>query len=712
MKFELERLMRMLLPSSLLTALLLAGCGSSAVGPTSSTAAFRKLLNNSSSVLELPAGRYVFDETLVLTNGNITLRAAPGAEVVFDGGVLLEGWEPSGISNVWKTSIAKVPDIGNMPRTLYYGETRLQRARGKGFIPLEEYESWTKPNTDTIEFSPGALRNYDDLKSAEIVVRTSAAWALNILPLLSVDETAGIAKTAPCNYSLGRIRHRPPPSDSMWVENVLAELDEPGEWVVHPHEGVLYYWPVDGDCPHDVIMPMVSEIIRVANSNVHFDGITFMHGDRVPPPDDIQGAGLQHGWDSYDVPNAMLRFRNAENGSVKNCRFAASGDNAIRLDLHAQNIQIENSLFENLGGAAVVFAGYGLGLKDENKNNVFANNHVHHVCQLKQDRPAVFIWQSGSNRIANNLIHDVPYVGVSVSCRAAITGAGEGWKSRRDEELTGSLDPSRSYEGWLTRERFWHGRDNVIESNELFLVMQFMDDGNAIYVSGTAGGNVVRRNYIHDTWTPNLGAAIRCDDDQHEARVEENLIVNNAGRACGIVNKGKNDIINNICVNLYQTAKHHFGMLAFLAYKPDGSRVERNLLVCSDPESILPLVAGKTRPHEGSEQIDLSLSTVRNNLCWAPTDSSWGSGIAGFQVADPRLQKDFTFAPGSPATEAGILPVSPEGKGVDRSRWEPSLADRSRIAEDAALTRARQEGETVRKENAVGAAVIDFGADG
>jgi len=692
--------------------------------------------------VELRGGRYAFYETLVFgledsaaDGQTITYKAATGEQPVLSGGTVLSGWRRTEMpGNIW---VADFPAGAKNILTLYSGEVRLPRARGKSFTPTKAYArtEMSGPVTDTIEFPPEALRNYSDLKWAEVVVRTSAAWAMNILPLLSVDEVSGIAKTAPCNYSLGRIVSSPPTPDDMWVENVLAELDSPGEWVSHPDEGKVYYWPLNDREPSDVIFPMVTEIVRVEGridyegptdtpvKGLRFEGLSFMHADRMPTPGNIKGNGLQHGWDYFDSPNAMLRFRGAENCEVKNCRFAAGGDNGIRLDLHAQNITIENSLFYHLGGAAAVFSGYGLGTKDTNKNNVFVNNHAHHVSELKKDRPALFIQQSGGNRIANNLIHDVPYVAISVSCRAAIApGTGEGHLSRRGNEIIGEYSRIADYEGWLSRERFWHGRDNLVVSNEIFSAVETIADGNPIYISGTAGGNIIQFNYVHDCWSYNVNAAIRCDDDQHETLIEGNLISDVAGSASAIVIKGNNDVINNICVNIYRNDEdYHVGMLAVRSYKPDGCRIERNLFYCPDPARIVSVVAGRTRPQIGNEQIELKNSQVKNNLYWAPSDPSWakdylkGAKLDGSEegslIADPLLEDDFSFKPGSPALELGIIPVTAAGKGVDRSVWLDNLAVLSRSASDEALGRAREKGILVKNSVQSGAAGINSEAD-
>lgn len=615
-------------------------------------------------VVYLRGGVYHLSQTLVFGPED---SAAPGYSVtwssyaeetpVISGGIQLENWERTSLQKgrIWVTNL---PQNAPLNRTLYKGSGRLPRARGKGFIPAKQYPSWNMPHTDTIEFPASALKDYADLSGAEIVARTSAAWSVHILPLLAVDELRQTATTAPGIYSLGRIRHRPSPPDAMWVENVLDELDEPGEWTVHHAEGKLYYYPQETERPEGIILPVLTELIRIEGINdtagdkdtpvsgLHFSGLTFMHADRLPAPADLNAQSLQHGWDFFDTPNAMLRFRGAQDCVVVDCHFTAGGGNAIRLDLYAKGIKIERNLFNHLGGAAAVFAGYGPGLKDVNADNTFSANHVHHVSELNWDRPALMIWQSGSNTIAGNLFHNLPYVGISISCRVDLYGKGEGWGTRRDHEITGETRLRgrifRSYEGWKLRERFLHARNNRVEGNELFAVMDVMDDGNAIYISGAGSGNIVRRNYVHNNWT-RMDAAIRCDDDQHETLVEENIIFNNSSGGNAITIKGHNDVINNFLINTWQMPEQkHYGLLTYATFHPDGSTIERNIFYSPEPDWIRPVLAGQGRVLDAQglqreEPIDLSRSNIRNNLFWSPKRPSVqplpsGGGMDGWKM--------------------------------------------------------------------------------
>ena len=69
----------------------------------------------------------------------------------------------------------------------------------------------------------------------------------------------------------------------------------------------------------------------------------------------------------------MLRFRGAQDCEVTECRFTNSGGSAIRLDLHAQNININNNMIDFVGHMGILLCGYGPGTKDVNKNNSITN---------------------------------------------------------------------------------------------------------------------------------------------------------------------------------------------------------------------------------------------------------------------------------------------------------------------------------------------------
>lgn len=63
-----------------------------------------------------------------------------------------------------------------------------------------------------------------------------------------------------------------------YVENVLEELDSPGEWYYDPMGKKLYFWPnsTDGTAGKEIVAPLLSAIVRVEGAkNVSFSGFTF-----------------------------------------------------------------------------------------------------------------------------------------------------------------------------------------------------------------------------------------------------------------------------------------------------------------------------------------------------------------------------------------------------------------------------------------------------
>jgi len=173
------------------------------------------------------------------------------------------------------------------------------------------------------------------------------------------------------------------------------------------------------------VAPVLSELIRVEGQidieaeqdipvrNLQFHGLTFMHGERYQVHEN--DAGLQHDWDMFDKGNALVRFRGTEACAIRSCRFLHSGSGAIRVDLHGQKNELSSNVIEYMGGGGILLCGYGPGTKDVNKHNLVINNHIHHVGRIYSHAPPIMIWQSGNNRIANNLIHNTPYTGIIVS---------------------------------------------------------------------------------------------------------------------------------------------------------------------------------------------------------------------------------------------------------------------------------------------------------
>jgi len=418
--------------------------------------------------------------------------------------------------------------------------------------------------------------------------------------------------------------------------------------------------------------------------------LTFSHGDRFPWHG-RSGWGLQHDWERFDSPTAMVRLRGAEDCRIQDCHFTTAGSSGLRLDLHCQNNRIVGNHLEHLGGVAILLAGYGPGTTDVNRRNEVTDNLVHHVGELYWGSPAIFVWQSGENKIANNLIHHVPYSGICVTGRIVWdpNGLGECSRTVRWREV-GGLEGLRRLRAagfpWARRQRFLHSRKNLVLRNEIHHAVQVTGDGNCIYVSGAGAGNAVVENYCHDTNSPGATSIIRCDDDQHETLVKRNIIFHcYGGRAEGLISKGRNDLVENLVVDL-RTGEgcRHRGYLT-LPYDPvDGSIIQRNVFYsCQKGQR----VCWEGRARRGGRPPLLRRTKADYNLYYCTEDPAWGArhiaqqrkfGIELHSLsADPLFRDlakpDFTFQPGSPALRLGIeQPVSLDQVGPRppyRRRW-------------------------------------------
>jgi hypothetical protein len=132
------------------------------------------------------------------------------------------------------------------------------------------------------------------------------------------------------------------------------------------------------------------------------------------------------------------------------------------------------------------------------------NNYIH-ACGLDY-HGGVGIWvgMAEGTTVAHNLLHDLPYTGISV-----------GW--RWDAKPTSC-------------------KQHRIEFNHIYDVMKMLADGGGIYTLGFQPGTVLRGNLIHDvrrspfaTGAANNGMFI--DEGSKGFRIEGNTIYNTSGEA-------------------------------------------------------------------------------------------------------------------------------------------------------------------------------------
>jgi hypothetical protein len=676
-------------------------------------------------VILIRGGAYHLDKTVVLSledsapEGGTIMYAAYGSEApVFTSALPIGNWKKLETRSPLLPEIAQdkvwtadVPDALSNVLTLYHGCRRMRRAWSRPFAPRASVDKKVLP-PDRMAFPPGAMKNWPDLTNGELRIIPTADYEMCLLPLAGVDEEAGLARTTvPASRAMGRVKFM---NESVWVENILEVLDEPGEWVFNSAERKLYLWPTGDEPSGGIVAPRLTELIRVEGGidytgpidkpvkGLMFRGLTFTCGERRPWHGATKGQ-LQHKWEHFDSPTALVRFRGAQGCVVESCRFIDTSGTGLRLDLTCLDNRIINNEVARTGGVGILLAGYGPGTKDVNKRNEVSNNWVHDVGQIYWASPAIMVWQSGENRVINNLIHNTPYSGIVVSGRTGWTSATEDTFRAHEVDLPAydSL-PSASRgsssvhrEWWAAREEYMHGRRNFVAYNDIHSVMEVMGDGNAIYISGTGKENHIYRNYIHHVDGDGTASGIRCDNDQYETIIEANILYRIRSAQSGISTTEMNHIIDNIIVDVIPSRRpitkpnivHGYIAIPNPTWPFEGARIKHNI-IWSPRADYWPIIEHRSFSTGAGDR--LKDTHTDYNLYWCPKDPQWGQrhideqkgyGVEMHSIsADPMFMDldkgDLRLKPESPAWKLGFqaIDMSLIGLRPNHSYWHRSQA--------------------------------------
>ena len=250
------------------------------------------------------------------------------------------------------------------------------------------------------------------------------------------------------------------------AENLLEEIDVPGEYYLDRKTGILYLLPphafVSGDAEIMVTMLKVPMVVLEKVSYVTFRDLVLANGrDTALECRGGEGVRLEY-----------CEIRNFSNGGI-----SLTGTNHGIYGCHVHHI----------GGSVIRIRGGDL-VSLEPGNNVVENCHIHHFSHWNTVyNPAVSIGGVG-NRVVHCLIHDGTHMGIQLS-----------------------------------------GNDHLFEYNEFYRVPQEVTDMAAIYaVLGRRPhqrGTVIRRNFFHHIGLTgkNKQAGVYPDNMTFDWLIEENV---------------------------------------------------------------------------------------------------------------------------------------------------------------------------------------------
>ncbi len=377
-------------------------------------------------------GRYPHTETLTLSTEDSGTAAAPviidawaGERPIFDGGrsidlataavvttpALTAKLHSNGVGNVYSkvvTDTAQTASLIGVSPGISFNDRVLQVARfpNTGFggaTAINQALETGAPNTDGTPGSPvgAAFRmtggTYDTakwsaevgrLRKARMVGYVSADWLKEFLRIDAIDATGLIRLMDATSYNFGNSSVERP-----YIDNLLAELDAPGEFFYDNTDNRLYFWPpsplslgsqlklysgptgvvIDKDVNYVQVrrlsfMHLNAPAIEIRGNNILAAGLTMRNllsvpfnifegtGNKVLSCDIFDcegGARLNGGTVTY---NSIVPAGN----TVENCHFAQVYSKSYYgkvISLAGAGNIFRNNLFHNGNGQAVTLGG-------------------------------------------------------------------------------------------------------------------------------------------------------------------------------------------------------------------------------------------------------------------------------------------------------------------------------------------------------------------
>ncbi|MBM4087072.1 MAG: hypothetical protein FJ272_19965, partial [Planctomycetes bacterium] len=192
--------------------------------------------------------------------------------------------------------------------------------------------------------------------------------------------------------------------DRYFVENVLEELDSPGEWYLDGQSGVLYYQPKPGFSERsEAIAPVVGRIMQFMGdakpvSHIRIAGLTFQCTD-YSPDDGCVGYGMGN--------DGVLYLSAATDCAITDCAFRNIGKYAVCVTGGGSHIISGNDISHSAEGGVLLL---------KTARNTVSDNHIHDCGAVYKHIGGVILEGKGTddNLVAHNLIHDISRYGISL----------------------------------------------------------------------------------------------------------------------------------------------------------------------------------------------------------------------------------------------------------------------------------------------------------
>jgi hypothetical protein len=274
-----------------------------------------------------------------------------------------------------------------------------------------------KQGMEAFTAAPASLAWINVLSAADrkrAIVEVYQSWTTGKHRLSSQPAPNGALRIAPRALwpflSLGGTSQR------YFIENVVAALDAPGEWIYG--SGAVRYIPRPDEAgkPLQATVPVLEKLVVVQGeagkpvTHLHFVGLTFAHTRYLVPE-----AGVTDNQAAYIV-GAAIEVNRASGFVFSHGSVQHTGGWGLWLRDGVRDAQVTDSSFTDLGagGIKVGLASQPPGDGSATGAAQIVGNTISDTGQVFPSAVGIFVGQSWDNQLLRNTIHDTSYTGISV----------------------------------------------------------------------------------------------------------------------------------------------------------------------------------------------------------------------------------------------------------------------------------------------------------
>lgn len=475
----------------------------------------RKYGVNSKKEICIKKGTYYLSESISLgvKDKGLIIKGAKNEKVTLFGGQVINKWKkqegefwvadlPENKNKDWffRTLIvdgkhaprARFPEKGTLEHTTNFNGKWMSTAMG-GWKDKPTHKQLTQ-----INFKKGDINRHFETANAEITVLHH--WDETLVGVKEVDFKNNIITTSiETGHPIGAFN-----SSEYIIWNTSRGMTKPGQWYIDKEKHQLVYWPLKNQNMNDVqvVIPTLKNVFKITDTkHIVIKNLS------------IQAANTAMKVGSFGAKlfDGAISLRNSNQCTFENLKI--SGVSGWGLKLFGENLTVEDCEIHNVGAGGIYIIG---------SNALIKNNYIHHVGKVYFSTIALYAgvtdpnvkeeWEFGKNKtnaiLANNVIHDAPYVGIGIGVS-----------------------------------------NSIIENNKISRVMQELADGSGIYAT-FCKNLILKGNFVSELVSGRHGKvhAYYLDELSNNSIVENNVSEGINSPFLTHMTRG-NIIRNNIFIN-------------------------------------------------------------------------------------------------------------------------------------------------------------------